>query len=91
MVVFGHNVGPLLKKTAKELRDDNVLALAAQTAYFFFFSLFPLMLFSAPLLSLSGNKQQVFDTLFGKLARALPGAASEKTTSRRTARGGSAR
>ena len=76
MVVLGYRIGPLLKKTGSEILADNVLGLAAQTAYFFFFSLFPIMLFSAPLLSLSGNKQQIFDTLFGQLANALPGDAA---------------
>ena len=72
MVVFGYRVGPLLRKTGREILDDGVLGLAAQTAYYFFFSLFPILLFSAPLLSLAGDRQQVYDTLFGQLAAQLP-------------------
>ena len=71
-ILLGHRVGPLLRKTGKEILDDGVLGLAAQTAYYFFFSLFPLLLFSAPILSLLGDRQQVFGTLFGQLANALP-------------------
>ena len=41
MEIKGYRVGPLLKKTGQEILDDNVLGLAAQTAYYFFFSLFP--------------------------------------------------
>ena len=76
MVVFGYRVVPLLKKTGLELLDDSVLGLAAQTAYYFFFSLFPILLFSAPLLSLAGDRQQVYNTLFGQLAMQLPAGAA---------------
>src|SRR4029079_16786343 len=36
---------PLLKRTGKEALDDNVFDLAAQQAYYFFFALFPALLF----------------------------------------------
>jgi membrane protein len=72
MVIKGFRVGPLLRKTGKEVLDDGILGLAAQTAYYFFFSLFPLFLFAAPLLSFVGNKVQIFNWMMGQLAGALP-------------------
>jgi membrane protein len=44
-------------------------------AYYFFFSLFPIFLFLAPLLSLLGDRQKLFDTVIGSLAQAVPGEA----------------
>ena len=55
MIFGGYRVGPLLKKSGREILDDGVLGLAAQTAYYFFFSLFPLLLFVAPLLPADGG------------------------------------
>jgi membrane protein len=50
----------------------DVMGLAAQAAYFFFFSLFPLSLFLAPLLSVLGNRQYMTDVLFQQLAKVVP-------------------
>ena len=72
MQIKNYRVGPLLKKTAREVMDDNVLGLAAQTAYYFFFSLFPIFLFLAPMLALVGDKQETFNLLLQQLARAVP-------------------
>ncbi|HXT18551.1 MAG TPA: YihY/virulence factor BrkB family protein [Gemmatimonadaceae bacterium] len=72
MTLWGYRLGPLLKKTAREVGDDNVTTLAASAAYNFFFSLFPLLLFLAPLLSLAGNKQQMVGWLMGELVSVLP-------------------
>ena len=72
MVVMGYKVQPLVRKTLKEILDDNLLGLAAQTAYYFFFSLFPMLLFVAPLLSLVGNKQETFGLLAGQLQQVVP-------------------
>jgi membrane protein len=72
MVFAGYNVGVVLKRTFKETMDDNVLGLAAETAYYFFFSLFPLLLFAAPLLSLFGNKTQTLDFVMQQMASAVP-------------------
>ena len=55
MVIKGYDAGLLLKKTVREVWDDGVLGLSAQAAYSFFFSLFPILLFLAPLFSLIGN------------------------------------
>src|SRR5215213_1042914 len=70
--MLGYKVQPLVSKTAKEILDDNLLGLSAQTAYYFFFSLFPLLLFVAPLLSLVGNKQETFGLLAGQLQQVVP-------------------
>jgi membrane protein len=72
MVIKGYRVGPLLKRTGKEIIDDHVLDLAAQTAYYFFFSLFPIVLFLAPMASLVGDKQQMIGSLMGHMAGNVP-------------------
>src|SRR5215207_2464445 len=72
MVVKGFRVGPLLKKTFREIGRDKVPTLAASAAYNFFFSLFPLLLFLAPVLSLVGNKQQVIGFIMSQLISVLP-------------------
>lgn len=72
MVIKGYRVGPLLKKTGSEIGADRVTTLAASAAYNFFFSLFPLLLFLAPLLSLTGNKEQMVGFLVGQLTSVLP-------------------
>ena len=71
MVVKGRDVGVLLKKTGKEIGDDKIPLYAAQMAYNFFFSLFPLCLFVAAMLGLVADKQQVMGWM-GNLGRALP-------------------
>lgn len=71
-VIKGYRIGPLLKKTVREIGEDNVTTLAASAAYNFFFSLFPLLLFLAPLLSLAGNKQQMVGFLTAQLTSGLP-------------------
>lgn len=77
LTLGGYRVWPLVKKTGREILDDNVLGLAAQTAYYFFFSLFPLLLFVAPMLALVGNKQQMVNWLVGHLASAVPATAMD--------------
>jgi membrane protein len=72
MVIKGFRVGPLLKKTFREIGEDHVTTLAASAAYNFFFSLFPLLLFLAPLLSLVGDKQQTVGWLMSQLTSVLP-------------------
>jgi membrane protein len=72
MVVLGYRVGSIAKKALKETLDDNLLGLAAQTAYYFFFSLFPLLLFIAPVLSLVGDKQETFALFTSQLQQVVP-------------------
>src|SRR4051812_43188558 len=72
MVLFGYRVSDLAKKTFSETIEDNVLGVAAQVAYNFFFSLFPLVLFLAPMLSLLGDKRQVVSDLLSRMSQVLP-------------------
>lgn len=71
MVIKGFRVGILLKKTGREIGQDKVTTLAASAAYNFFFSLFPLLLFLSPMLSLFGNKEQLVGWLMSELTSAL--------------------
>jgi membrane protein len=73
MVFRGYNVGTLLKRTGKEILADGVPTLAAQTAYYFFFSLFPLLLFLTPLLSVIGERDQVMGFLMTQLRSLVQG------------------
>jgi membrane protein len=72
MTVFGYRVVPLVKATGREVLKDNVLGLAAQTAYYFFLSLFPLLLFLAPMLGLFGNKERTFTMILNQMRTAVP-------------------
>lgn len=72
MVIKGFNVVPLVKKTVKEIGDDRIPSLAAETAYYFFFSLFPLLLFLTPLLGLIGNGRELVEGMLGRLASTMP-------------------
>jgi membrane protein len=72
MTIKGYDVVPLVKKTVKEIRDDRIPSLAAETAYYFFFSLFPLLLFLTPLLGLVGNGQQLMESMLGRLSATMP-------------------
>ena len=72
MVIKGYRVGPLLKSTGREIMDDGVPGIAAELAYYFFFSLFPILLFIAPLLSLLGDKRELFTTVMATLGRVVP-------------------
>ncbi len=72
MVLGGYRVGPLLKKSGREILDDGILGLSAQTAYYFFFSLFPLLLFVTPLLALIGDKQEMVGWVLSRVGRVVP-------------------
>lgn len=72
MVIKGYNVLPLVKKTVRDIGDDRIPSLAAETAYYFFFSLFPLLLFLTPLLGLMGNGEQLVEALLSRLSATLP-------------------
>jgi membrane protein len=72
MTIKGYRVAPLLKKTGREILDDNVTSLAAQTAYYFFFSLFPLFLFAAPLLSLVVDRQTLMNVIMARVTSTVP-------------------
>ena len=72
MIIKGFNVVPLVKKTVREIREDRLLGIAAGTAYYFFFSLFPLLLFLTPLLGLVGNGPALMESLLSHLSQTLP-------------------
>lgn len=72
MVIKGYEIWPLLKKTFSEIGRDNISLLAGSAAYNFFFSLFPLLLFLTPLLSVVGDKQKTFAFIVQQLVRVIP-------------------
>ncbi len=67
MIIWGFRVQDLAKKTWKETLDDNLFGIAAQVAYNLFFSLFPFILFAAPLLALLGDKQEIINGVLSRL------------------------
>ena len=81
MVIKGYKVGHLIKQVGKAIWQDNILTLAAAVAYNFFFSLFPLLLFAAPLLGLVGNKQKLFTWILDQIAGTVPPAAFQMLAS----------
>ena len=72
MIVLGYRVETLAKRVGKEILDDDVLGLSAQMAYYFFFSLFPILLFITPVLSFFGDSEAAMTFIFTQLARAVP-------------------
>ena len=72
MVIKGYDANTLLKKTFSEAWKDGVLGLSAQAAYSFFFSLFPILLFLAPLFSLIGDKREFVGRILSRLSVTLP-------------------
>jgi membrane protein len=72
MVIKGVNVVPLVKGTVKEVGADRIPSIAAETAYYFFFSLFPLLLFLTPLLGLVGNGQELMESMLARLSSTMP-------------------
>ena len=73
MVIKGYNIVPLVKKTFREIGEDRIPSLAAETAYYFFFSLFPLLLFLTPMLGLIGNGRELMESLLLRLSSTIPG------------------
>jgi membrane protein len=61
-----------LKQTAQEIGKDRISSLAAACAYYFFFALFPLLLFLTPLLGLVGNGEQLMESMLSRLSATLP-------------------
>jgi membrane protein len=72
MIIKGFNVVPLVKRTVQEIGEDRIPSLAAETAYYFFFSLFPLLLFLTPLLGLLGNGRALMESLLSHLSATMP-------------------
>lgn len=76
MRIKGYDVVALLEKTWKEIGEDRVAVYAAQMAYTLFFSIFPLLLFFAALLSLVADRQRVMGMLGGMTASLPSGVGS---------------
>lgn len=72
LIIGGYRISTLLKCTAREVVSDNILGLAAQTAYYFFFSLFPILLFITPLLGMLVDANAAIGWLESQLGRAIP-------------------
>lgn len=72
LVVAGYDVAVLARKTLSEILADNILGLSGASAYSFFFGIFPTFLFAAPILSTFGNKRQLLNALFDRMAPWLP-------------------
>jgi membrane protein len=72
MIIHGYRVETIVRQTLRDLWAHSVLGLGAQTAYYFFFSLFPILLFTAPLLGLVGDRQRTMQLILRPLAAAVP-------------------
>lgn len=72
MIILGYRVAELLKTTWSEVWKDNALGMSAEAAYNLFFSIFPLLLFIAPLLSLVGDEAVIISSTLGRLAPVIP-------------------
>ncbi|HWZ59963.1 MAG TPA: YihY/virulence factor BrkB family protein [Gemmatimonadaceae bacterium] len=72
MIIHGYRVETIVGNTRRDLWAHGVLGLGAQTAYYFFFSLFPILLFTAPLLAVVGDRQHTMQLILGALAPAVP-------------------
>ena len=72
MIIKGYRVESLAKCVGKEVLDDDVLGLSAELAYYFFFSLFPILLFITPVLSFFGNEQEIVNKVLEQLGTAIP-------------------
>jgi membrane protein len=72
MKISGFDVQAIARKTLSEIWKDNVLGLAAQAAYSFFFSLFPILLFLTPLFGVIGDKQEFVSRILTRLSMTLP-------------------
>jgi membrane protein len=70
---MGRDVVKVLKTTWSEIGKDKISVYAAQMAYAFFFSLFPLLLFFAALFNLVADAKTVQGWFNSRLASALPG------------------
>src|SRR6478752_7724563 len=71
MVIKGFRVLSLLRGTFHEIGADKVATLSASAAYNFFFSLFPVLLFLSPTLTLFGDQQQIIGWLLAQLTSTL--------------------
>lgn len=72
----GLSVKELAKRVWGSINEDDVFGRSAQLAYYFFFALFPALIFLTALLGLlAGSSTRLHDSLLGYMATALPPAA----------------
>ncbi len=72
MTIGGVAVVPFLKNVGRNMLATDVPGFAAQTAYYFFFSIFPLFLFITPLLSQFGARQRTVEVVLDRLSEIVP-------------------
>ncbi|HLV26193.1 MAG TPA: YihY/virulence factor BrkB family protein [Gemmatimonadales bacterium] len=70
--IGGYRLSSLVRRTVHEVIEDNILGLAAQTAYYFFFSLFPILLFITPLIGMLIDPRRVIAWLELQLGQTVP-------------------
>lgn len=70
--IGGYRLSALVRRTVHEVIEDNILGLAAQTAYYFFFSLFPILLFITPLIGMLIDPRRVIAWLELQLGQTVP-------------------
>ena len=71
----GLSVGELVKRVGREFNNDNVLDVAAMLAYYFFFALFPMLIFLMSLLGTVGG-QAIGTNVIDQVTRMMPASAS---------------
>jgi membrane protein len=72
VTVGGYRLWELLRATVKDALEDRIPMLAASAAYYFFFSLFPLLLFVAPVLSFVGEKEALISSIMDRVGTLVP-------------------
>ena len=72
MTFHGRHIGTMLATVARKSIDDNLLGWAAETAYNFFFGIFPAVLFAAPLLALFADPNTVLSWVLTRASESLP-------------------
>lgn len=71
----GLSVKELGKRLGREFNDDNVADIAAMLAYYFFFALFPMLMFLVSLLAIVGG-QGIGNNVIDQITRMMPASAS---------------
>lgn len=71
----GLRIKDLGKRVGHEFNDDNVVDAAAMLAYYFFFALFPMLIFLMSMLGVVGG-QGIGNTVIDQITRMMPASAS---------------
>jgi membrane protein len=62
----------IVKTLVAKISEDKIDTYAALMAYYFFFSLFPLLLFLAALVSVVGDREKMLDWVLGQVSNVVP-------------------